>query len=204
MVVATTKKIIERIANGIKHEIKKVDDSFENDPSGETVEDAIATATAPSLKLLEKLSDESALQGCPLTATSRNDSSIGQLENWGRVKLLRDPFAPVPGKYTITITGTGTVLAGTQYIDDITEFVYVLQADVVCTGTGTGTVQSVGTGIELVKTVGTKLYSQKRVAGISDEVVIASVSLLRHPQKILKIIEIILFHLLQTLQGAGL
>jgi len=171
----TTRQKIERIANGIKHEIKKVDSSFENDPSGATVEDAIATATAPSFTLLEKGIDEAVLQGCPLTATSKKDSSNGQGEAWGRVKLLRDPFPAVPAEYTITITGTGTVPAGMQYIDNITEFVYLLQADVVCTGTGTGTVKSVGTGIELVKTVGTKLYAQKRITGINEEVVIASV-----------------------------
>lgn len=173
--MTTTKKYIERVANSVKHEVKKVDGSFENDPAGSTVEDGFSTAIAPELKLLEKEIEEASKQGCPLTATSKKDSSIGQAENWGNVKLGRDPNPAIPAEYTITINGTGTYYAGHQFTDDSTNFVFLLQSDVVSAGSAIGNIKSVGVGVEIVKTVGTILYSQSKVDDLSEEVVIESV-----------------------------
>lgn len=173
--MTTTQNRIQRILNAFVHELKKIDSTFENNPLAKSVEVAWAIAVAPEFSQIERLTIEASKQGCPLTATSEKDSSIGQAQNWGRVKLKRDPTPAVPGVYTIAITGTGTVPVGTAYIDNETEFVYLLQTAVVCAGTGTGTVKSVGTGTEVLKSVGTSLYSQNRVVGITDEVVIASV-----------------------------
>ncbi len=173
--MTTTKKYIERVANSTKHEIKKVDSSFENEPSGATTEDGLATAIGAELKILDKNIDEAGLQGCPSTATSKKDSSIGQAENWVKVKLGRDLDPAIPAEYTVTISGTGTYKAGTQFIDDTTDFVYLLQADVICAGVATGNVKSVGDGVEIVKTVGTILYSQVRVSDLEEEVEIASI-----------------------------
>ena len=173
--MSTTSEIKERIVNSIIHEIKKIDSSFEEDVLRKSVEDGLSIAIAPEIKQLERGITEAAKQGCPLTASSRNDSSNGQLENWGKIKILRDPDPAVPGEYTITITGTGTVPAGTQYVDDLTGFVYLLQAEVICVVTAVGTVKSVGNAAETTKYPGTVLYSQTTIPGIDSEAVIAAI-----------------------------
>jgi uncharacterized phage protein gp47/JayE len=61
------------------------------------------------------------------------------------------------------------------YIDDVTGFVYLLQSAVVCTGTGIGTVKSVGNGVETVKYPGTVLYAERKTTGIEDEVTITAI-----------------------------
>lgn len=174
--MSTTAQIKDRIVNAIVHELKKIDSTFENDALDKSVEEAVATALAGQFKLMEKDIELVARQGCPLTADSRTQHSNGSLENWGVVKIARQPYPATPGQYTITITGTGTVTAGTQYIDDVTEFVYVLQADVVCAGTGTGTVKAVGEGSETVLAVGSSLFAQQKFDGIEDEVIVATVA----------------------------
>lgn len=174
--MSTTAQIKDRIVNAIVHELKKIDSTFENDALDKSVEEAVATALAGQFKLMEKDIELAARQGCPLTADSRTQHSNGSLENWGVVKIARQPYPAAPGQYTITITGTGTVTAGTQYIDDVTEFVYVLQADVVCAGTGTGTVKAVGEGSETVLAVGSSLFAQQKFDGIEDEVIVATVA----------------------------
>ena len=173
--MSSTFQIKERIANSVIHELKKVDNTISRDPLRKAVEDALSIAIAGEIKLMYKLLEEASRQGCPLTATSSLKSSIGQLENWGRVKLRRDPFPAVPGEYEIEITGTGTIPAGTAYVDDVTEFVYLLIEDVVVDGTATGTVRSVGEGVELVKEIGTTLFTQQRVLGVEDEVTITAI-----------------------------
>jgi len=174
--MSTTAQIKDRIVNAIVHELKKIDSTFENDALDKSVEEAVATALAGQFKLVEKDIELASKQGCPLTANSKTQHSNGSLEDWGAVKIARQPYPATPGQYTITITGTGTVPAGTQYIDDVTEFVYVLQADVICTGTGTGTVKAVGEGSETVLAVGSSIFAQQKFDGIEDEVIVATVA----------------------------
>jgi uncharacterized phage protein gp47/JayE len=174
--MSTTAQIKDRIVNAIVHELKKIDSTFENDALDKSVEEAVATALAGQFKLVEKDIELASRQGCPLTADSKTQHSNGSLEDWGVVKIARQPNPATPGQYTITITGTGTVTAGTQYIDDVTEFVYVLQSDVICAGTGTGTVKAVGEGSETVLAVGSSLFAQQKFDGIEDEVIVATVA----------------------------
>ena len=125
--MTTTAEIRERLKNAIVHELKKADSSFEEDELEKSVEDALSIALSGEFKLLYKGIEEAAKQGCPKTATSKDDSTNGQGENLGVVKLKRLPTPAVPGEYTITITGTGTVSAGTQYVDNETDFVGIAE-----------------------------------------------------------------------------
>lgn len=169
----TTKQIIASIYAGIVNELKKVMPLFkESDPLDKTVEQGIAIAIGPELKQLERLGVETAKQGCPLTASSKRDSSIGSLEDWGYLKLNRLPDKPVGGRYSATFTGTGTASAGTQYINQETGFVYILESDVLTAGEGT--IQSVGNDGETVLSAGTELYAQQNT-GLDDIITISSI-----------------------------
>jgi hypothetical protein len=156
----STKDIISSILAGIVNELKKVLPLFrESDPLDKTAEQGFAVAIAPEIKQLERLGTEAAKQGCPLTASSKRDSSIGSLEDWGNLMLERLPDPAVGGRYKATFTGTGTAAAGTQYINQDTGFVYILESNV--SAAGDGIINSVGNEGESVLNVGDELYAQQ-------------------------------------------
>lgn len=173
--MSTTKQIQDRIYAALVHELKKVDATYEESILEKSFEKAFSVAIAPEFKLSEILTQNAAKQGCPLTADSEQDSSIGQLENWGSVKINRRPTKATGGEYTIEFTGTGTVAAGSQLIDQRTEGVYVLQADVVCVGTGTGTIKSATPGTDFALSVSDVLVLQQDFINIDDDATILTI-----------------------------
>lgn len=156
----TTRDIISSILASLVNELKKVLPLFrESDPLDKTVEQALSVAVAPEIKQLERLGVEVAKQGCPLTATSKKDSSVGALEEWGNLFMNRLPHSATGGRYKAIFTGTGTALAGIQYLEQNTGYIFILESDVLAAGEGI--IQSVGNEGESVLSVGTELFAQQ-------------------------------------------
>lgn len=156
----TTKNIISSILSSVVNELKKVLPLFkEADALDKTVEQGVSVAVGPEVKQLDRLGVEASKQGCPLTSSSKKDSSIGALEDWGYLYLERYPDKAVGGRYSATFTGTGGASAGTQYVEQDTGFVYILESDVVAAGEGI--VQSVGNDGETLLNIGAELFSQQ-------------------------------------------
>lgn len=174
----TTKNIISSILAGLVNELKKVLPLYkESDPLDKTPEQAISVAVAPEIKQLERLGIEATKQGCPLTASSKRDSSIGSLEDWGNLFIERLPNQATGGRYKATFTGSGTAAAGTQYLEQDSGFVFILESEV--SGAGEGIIQSVGNEGETLINVGTELFAQQNT-GLDETITISEI--LTYPQ----------------------
>ena len=174
----TTRSIISSIMASAVNELKKVLPLFkEADPLDKTAEQAVSIAIGPEIKQLERLAIEAAKQGCPLTASSKRDSSIGSIEDWGFLYLQRYPNAAIGGRYKAIFTGTGTAAAGVQYIEQNTGFVFILEAEV--SGAGEGIVQSVGNDGETLLNIDTELFAQQ-TTGLDQIIKISEI--LTYPQ----------------------
>lgn len=172
--MSTTLEIKNRIVTNIVAEVQAIDPSFQTDPLKKSVENAVAAALAPEFKLIEILNKIVARQGNPLQCDSIEDSAFGTLEAWARIKLDRGKNQATGGTYDLTVTGNGTVSAGVQYVNQVTGFVYLVQADTVITGSGTVEVKSVGTGSDVSLDVGTELFSVRTITGIDNPATVAS------------------------------
>ena len=174
----TTKNIVSSILSSLVNELKKVMPLFkESDAFDKTVEQGISVAVAPEVKQLERLGIEATKQGCPLTASSKEDSSIGALEDFGNLYLEREPDKAVGGRYSATFTGIGGAPAGTQYVQQDTGFVFILESNVAAAGEGI--IQSVGNDGETLLNIGIELFSQQTTE--LDEIITIS-EILTYPQ----------------------
>jgi len=172
--MTATATIRSRIINGLRHYLKIVFPEFrERSDVDKTVEGALATVVAPEIKQLERYGEQCTREACPATASSREKSDLGRGEDWGRLKLGRDPYAATGGEYTIALTGSGSVAAGAMFVNPLTDLVYILQATV--TVPGTGTVKSAGTGAEVALDVGDTLASDQKFSGVDQEATVSAI-----------------------------
>ena len=172
--MSTTNEIRERIFTNISDEVKEIDPTFNESVTEKNVTNAFSKAIAPEVKLIETFTRDAAKQGNPLEADSQDESDIGSLESWGLIKLNRTKDPATGGIYELTVTGNGTVPAGTQYVNQTTGFVYLVQTTVVITVSGTVTVASAGAGTEVDLEIGTELYSVQVIPGIDNPAIVAT------------------------------
>jgi uncharacterized phage protein gp47/JayE len=94
------------------------------------------------------------------------------MEDWGQLMLERLPDKAVGGRYKAIFTGSGTAAAGTQYLEQNTGFVFILESEVLAAGEGI--IQSVGNDGESVLSPGTELFSQQNT-GLDQLITISEV-----------------------------
>jgi len=166
--MSTTNQIKNRIFTSISDEVKGIDPTFNEVSTEKNVTNAFSKALAPEVKLMEQYTVDAARQGNPKEADSNKDSDIGSLQDWGIIKLNRVEDAPTAGTYELGLTGTGTVAAGTQYVNQDTGFVYLVQTETIITTIGDVVVKSADFGLEVALDVGTELFSVQKIPGINN------------------------------------
>lgn len=173
--IYSTADIISRIRGAIAQALRTVFPAFkENTDVTKTVEGAVAVSQGAENRLLEKFAEQATREACPITATSKKKNDLGQLENWGYAILGELPFRATEGKYTITLTGVGTVRAGAVFVNTETNLVYLLTADATAP-TSAAQVQSSGAGVEVALEVGDILTMDSEVAGVGVEAAVATI-----------------------------
>jgi len=109
----TLKEIYDDLRRSIITELQKVNSDVVDTELG--LEAPLALAHAAQIRLLEILSNEVSREATPLTAQSRDVSTIGNLEYYGLlVDIIR--FPAKQGRYEALFTSTlgGVVPAGTE------------------------------------------------------------------------------------------
>ena len=170
--MSTTLEIKNRIFVAIVSAVQLINPSFNPEPTGKNVTNALSAALAPGFRLLEIFFQNALKQGNPLTADSRTISDIGSLEDWGIIKINRFPNPAIGGEYEIVVSGNGIVYGGTQYINQETGYAYLVQEDTTITGTTGVVVRSVGAGSDVSLEVGSELYSQQSYVGINNPAIV--------------------------------
>ena len=107
----------------------------------------------------------------------------GTLERFGRVKLGRNPFAPVAGQYVVTVTGSiGAIIKSeTVFKSDDTStspgFMFVLDnAYTLAATTDTITLRCLTAGVEAKLNIGDTLTATAPLALVDSAAVVASIS----------------------------
>ena len=117
----------------------------------------------------------------PFTADPASEG--GQLNNWGQLRLGRQPFPATDGYYTATVIGVaGSVIRASitfKSNDDSTSpgNLYILDNEYICTGTNDViTLRALDAGVDYLLAVADGLTPTEPITGVSDTVAIASVT----------------------------